>query len=209
MGKFSGILGAHISGKVGEVVYYTIHGKNCVRSLPKKSEVPPSEKQVLQRQRFQAMNNLSNQFKYVIIPQIWAPAAQRMTGRNLFIKTNKQAFDLQGKVTDWKLVKISQGKLFLPSEIRAQRQQAGSSVVNVSWIENYYKGGVPYWDELLAVSAGDGNFSPLKNTGIKRGELKGSFELPQAKTAATHVYLFFASLDRTKYSESICFELDA
>jgi hypothetical protein len=208
MAKFSGILRAHISGKVGKVVYFNLRGEDCVRSLPKKSEVAPSEKQILQRQRFAAMSKLCNHFKYVIIPQIWNRSAKGMTGRNLFIKTNKVAFDLQGKVTDWKLIKISQGMLFLPSEIQLQRQQPGSSVVDVSWIENFYKGGITYWDELLAVSAGDGNFSPIKNTGIKRGELKGSFELPQAKTVATHVYLFFASLDRNKYSESICFELD-
>lgn len=207
MAKFSGILGAHISGKVGKVVYYTLKGKNCVRSLPKKSEKEPSPVQVLNRQRFLRMTKFCNQFKYVVIPQIWNLSAKQMTGRNLFIKTNKVAFDAQGRVTDPKLLKLSTGKLLLPSLIQVQRQEAGSTLMDVSWVENYYKGGISYWDELLVISMGEGQFSLIENTGIKRGDLQGSFVLPELKTPATHVYLFFATMDRTRYSESLCFEL--
>lgn len=207
MAKFSGILGAHISGKVGKVVYYTLNGKNCVRSLPKKSEKEPSPVQVLNRQRFLKMTKFCNQFKYVVIPQIWNLSAKQMTGRNLFIKTNKGAFDAQGKVTDPKLLKLSTGKLLLPSLIQVQWHEAGSTLIDVSWVENYYKGGISYWDELLVISMGEGQFSLIENTGIKRGDLHGSFALPELKAPATHVYLFFATMDRTRYSESLCFEL--
>lgn len=209
MAKFSGILGAHISGKVGKVVYYTCRGKNCVRSLPKKTELPPSDRQQQQRQRFRAMVKLCKQFKYVVIPQIFNRAAKGMTGFNYFIKTNKEAFDQDGYVDDPGMLKVSVGKLLLPTEIQVQRHEAGSTVIDTQWIEGYYKGGITYWDELLVISYGQGLFSLVKNTGIKRGDLKGSFELPELKAVATHVYLFFASLDRTQYSESICFDLDA
>lgn len=209
MAKFSGILASQLSGKLGKVVYYTMRGKNCVRSLPRKSEVKPSPEQVLNRQRFMKMTKFCRQFKFVVIPQIWNVAAKGMTGTNYFIKTNKVAFDLEGKITDPKLIKLSVGKLLLPSEIQVQRHEAGSSLIDVSWIENNYHGGIDYWDELLVISCGEGLYSMIKNTGIKRGELKGSFELPELKTVTTHVYLFFESLDKNKYTESICFELDA
>lgn len=209
MATFNGILGAHPSGKVGKVVYYTSNGINCVRSLPKKTELPPSEKQQQQRQRFLAMNKLCNQFKDVVIPQIFNRAAKGMTGRNLFIQTNREAFDKEGYVNDPGMIKVSVGKLLLPSDLLVQRQQPGSSVINAQWTENHYKGGIAFWDELLVISYGQGLFSLIKYTGLQRGKLKGSFELPPLKAVATHVFLFFASLDRTQYSESICFALDA
>ncbi|HLN72127.1 MAG TPA: hypothetical protein VK205_02455, partial [Prolixibacteraceae bacterium] len=196
MAKYSGIFGAYISGKVGKLVYYTSNGKKCVRSLPKKSEKEPSPVQVMNRQRFLMMTKFCNQFKYVVIPQIWNLAAKQMSGRNLFMKTNKAAFDAQGKVSDPMLLKLSTGKLLMPSLVQCQRHEAGSTLMDVDWTENYYKGGISYWDELLVISMGEGQFSLIENTGIKRGDLKGSFELPALKVAATHVYLFFATMDR-------------
>ncbi len=41
-----------ISGKVGDKVYYQLNGKTIVRSLPQKSNVVPSEKQMLYRNKF-------------------------------------------------------------------------------------------------------------------------------------------------------------
>lgn len=41
-----------LSGKVGDKVYYQLNGKTIVRSLPKKSNVVPTEKQVLHRNKF-------------------------------------------------------------------------------------------------------------------------------------------------------------
>ncbi|MAN60110.1 MAG: hypothetical protein CMC08_09780 [Flavobacteriaceae bacterium] len=46
-----GILGG-FSGKIGPVVGSRWRGKNVLRSLPRKSTVPPSNKQVAQRDRF-------------------------------------------------------------------------------------------------------------------------------------------------------------
>lgn len=208
MAKINGFFGSGISGKVGQVVYYRYRGKDCMRSLPAKRADGGTPAQLLNQHRFLMMTRFCNQFKYVLIPQIWNLAAKKMTGRHLFMKTNKVAFDPQGNIPDLRVLKLSVGKLLLPSLIQVQRHEEGSSLIDVSWLENYYNGGITFWDELLVVSAGGDLFSTIKYTGIRRGDLKGSFELPELKAPATHLYLFFSSLERTNYSESVCVELD-
>jgi len=60
---------------------------------------------------------------------------------------------------------------------------------------------------LMVISAGEGLYSPILATGLTRGTLGGTFELPSLAGTASHVYLFFESLDQRFYSESVCFEV--
>jgi hypothetical protein len=59
----------------------------------------------------------------------------------------------------------------------------------------------------MAISAGEGYYSDILNTGILRGQKGGSFALPELKVAASHLYLFFGSKDRRSYSGSECYPL--
>jgi hypothetical protein len=59
----------------------------------------------------------------------------------------------------------------------------------------------------MVISAADGNYSDITSTGLVRSALTGSFELPALPAAATHIYLFFGSIDHRDYSESVCFEV--
>lgn len=47
----SGVLGS-VSGKVGSLVFYNYRGKNFVRSIPKPSDKPATEKQLIVRAKF-------------------------------------------------------------------------------------------------------------------------------------------------------------
>lgn len=207
MAKVKDIFGTGISGKVGKVVFFQLNGQTFARALPRRRTQPGTPAQELNRRRFREMQKFSQQFKFVLIPQVWNLASKTLSGHQLFISTNNKAFALDGAVIDPRLIKLSVGKLNLPSNMMVKRQQAGSRVVQVSWVEEYYNGGMPYWDELLAISSGEGFYSEIKNTGIRRGDQQGSFELPAMEVEATHLYLFFGSLERAKYTESMCFEL--
>ena len=82
-----------------------------------------------------------------------------------------------------------------------------SSTIHVSWLKDAHLGGKNLKDELMFISATDGLYSEITATGLLRGNLTGSFELPEIAKTATYIYLFFTSQDRRNYSESICFEI--
>jgi len=81
------------------------------------------------------------------------------------------------------------------------------TTIQVSWQKDAHSGGLHLKDELLVISAANGSYSAITETGILRGHLTGSFELPQMPKSATHIYLFFNSQDHINYSDSICFEV--
>lgn len=207
MARITDIFCTGISGKVGKVVFFQRYGKTHVRSLPVFDPNKLSEKQVQNRKRFMEMQQFALKFKFVIIPQIWNLSAKSMTGHALFMKSNKGAFNSEGEIDDLKQIRLSTGKLSLPYDLKVQRQEQGSATIQVKWAEDPYLGGVPFWDELMVISSGQGNFSEIKNTGIRRGDNGGAFELPPLTCPATHLFLFFCSLDKRNYSESVCFDL--
>jgi hypothetical protein len=207
MAKIKDIFCTGISGKVGKVVFFQRYGKTHVRSLPEVNPATKSEKQLRNQKRFMEMQKFALQFRYVVIPQIWNPAARGMTGHQLFLKTNKGAFNPDGQVEDLKQVRLAIGKLSLPYDLKIQHQEGTPASITVQWSDDPYLGGVPYHDELMAISSGQGAFSEIRATGIRRGDNGGSFPLPELPVPASHLFLFFASLDRRNYSESLCFEL--
>ena len=208
MAKVNGMFGTRLSGKLGNMVFYQFRGKDCMRSLSAKAHKEGTPNQVLQRKRFSAMVKFAKQFRFVLIPQIWNQAGKNMTGINFFIKTNSVAFNTEGIITDPRLVQLSAGKLHLPGDMITQRMEDDPSAVSIKWQEGFYSGGIPFWDELLMVSYADGLYSDIQYTGIRRGDLQGIAKLPELDVPATHVYLFFMSLDKAKYSPSICIALN-
>lgn len=209
MAKVKDIFCTGISGKVGKVVFFQRYGKTHVRALPVINPNNWSDKQVQCRKRFAEMQKFSLQFKYILIPQIWNQISKTLTGHQLFMKTNKGAFNAEGLVEDLKQIRLSIGKLILPYNLNVQRQGEGSTTMEVKWAADPYQGGVPTWDELMAVSCDRDSFSEIKYTGIRRGDNGGSFVLPELPCPASHLFLFFGSLDRRHYSESVCFEIGA
>ena len=200
---------AELTGMVGAVVISQRYGKKYLRTAPVRTKDSWSPAQLLHRQRFSRANSFCKQFKNSLIPQIWKPEAQNMSGYGLMLKTNMPAFGPDGSVTDPKLIQLSIGQLFLPKNLQASREAEGSNTVRVSWQKSSPWGGLSLKDELMVISEADGQYSELKATGLVRGLLGGSFELPSVPQAPSpmHIYLFFASNDRRDYSESVCIEV--
>lgn len=209
MAHVKDVFGTGISGKLNQVVFYQRRGKTFVRALPVRKNKISSPAQLLNKQRFSAMLRFTQLFKYVLIPQVWSQASRTLTGQQLFMKTNKGAFDAEGNIPDRKIIQLSTGKLELPFGIVIKPKQDGSPLINVSWFPDAGSGDLAWWDELMVIGYGDGQYSEIKATAIRRGQNGGAFELPELKAAISHLYLFFGSLDKRHYSPSICFELSA
>lgn len=206
MAQVKDIFGTGISGKLNQMVFYQRNGKTYVRALPvrRKNTVSPGE--LRNKQRFGAMLKFARIFKFGVIPQIWSQASRTLTGNQLFIKTNKGAFDAEGNIPDVKRVQLSTGNLLLPDDMVVKRKEEGSSTMVVNWYPDPGGGITAYWDELMVIGYGEGLYSNIKATAIHRGENGGTFELPALETSISHLYLFFGSMDKRHYSPSVCFE---
>lgn len=206
MARITNIFGTGIVGKLGNTVFYQYKGKNCMRSMPIRRSTTCSPLQAQNKIRFVAMQQFALQFKYVVIPQIWNQASKALSGHQLFMKTNKGAFDAEGHIPDPRAVQLSTGKLHLPQEMVIKPEE-GTTRITVSWYPDFGGSDLAWWDELLVVALGEGQYSDIHSTGIHRGENVGSFELPRLEVPISHLYLFFGSLDKRHYSESCCFAL--
>ena len=200
------IYGKVVSGKVGTVAFYMSKGKTVMRSLRVDKSGPRTENQLRNQRRFQKIREFCSLFKDVVIPQIWNGVATTSSGYHLFMKTNTAAFDPEGIIDPMK-IRLSMGKLTLPEGMQARRTSLGGNTIEVKWEPDTHFGGLPLRGPLLAISAGEGKYSNRKDTALMRGNLGGTFELPELASPATHVYLFFESLDQRYYSESVCFEI--
>jgi len=207
MAIVKGGMGSMLSGKVEGLVYVQLNGQTITRKAPKHKKDSASPRMLLNQQRFKEVNSFCGQFRYSVIPQIWNGAAEKMSGYAFFLKSNMPAFAPDGSLGDAKKLRFSTGKLLWPEGFEAHRSEVDPNTIEVNWPKYLNVGGVHLKDELLVISAADGNYSDITATGIVRNALTGSFELPAQPVAATHIYLFFSSLDRRDYSESVCFEV--
>jgi len=207
MAEVLDVFGKKVIGKAGPVSFFISRGKTIMRSLPGKRTGPSTEKQLRNQRRFKAMRLFCNPFKDVVIPQIWNGLATTSSGYHLFMKANSPAFDPEGITIDPMKIRLSMGNLTLPEGLQAQRTALEGTTIEVKWEKDPNYGGLSMRDPLMVISYGDGKYSDMKDTGLVRGNLGGHFELPKLATPATHIYLFFVSLDRRYYSESVCFEI--
>jgi len=196
-----------LSGKADGLVYVQFNGGTYTRNVPHRKKDSWTPRMLLNLQRFREVNSFCGQFKYTVIPQIWNGAAEKMSGYALFLKSNMPAFAPDGNLANPKLIRFSTGKLNMPQGLIAGRPEAEGNIIEVSWEKELHVGGVHLKDELMVISAADGKYSEITNTGITREAMHGTFELPPQPVTATHIYLFFGSKDRRDYSESVCLEV--
>ena len=207
MAQVKGGIGSMLSGKVEGFVFVQFNGGAYTRRAPRRKKDSSTPRMLLNQQRFREVNNFCGQFKYSVIPQIWNAAAEKMNGYAFFLKSNMSAFAADGSLGDAKKLKFSTGKLSWPEGFEARRSEVDANTIEVNWEKELHVGGIHLKDELMGISAADGQYSEITATGLFREKLNGSFELPELPTPATHIYLFFGSRDRRDYSESVCFEI--
>jgi len=207
MAEVNDIYGNDVTGKVGNVSFYKLRGKTVMRSLPGKRRKQQTPKQLRNQNRFQEIRKFCNLFKHVVIPQIWNGVATTSSGYHLFMKSNSAAFDEDGMLTDPQKIILSKGELIFPAGMEVYRTSPGSSAIQVKYETKPVISGKSSKDKLMVISYGEGKFSEIKDTGITKWSLDGTFELPELDTPASHIYLFFESQDQRYYSDSMCFEI--
>ena len=200
MGKISqGILGG-VSGTVGNVVGGSWKGISYLRIKADHHSDANTEKQIQHRAKFGACVALARSIMDTIIRPIWNRKAVKMTGFNLFTKTNLQVFDANGEIPDFSQLQISIGDLPLPNNLVIQDDAATEGGITVTWEDNSGVGSASATDKLGVLAMSGGEVRVLQGVNITREAEAANILLPFGAGVEAQVYVFFESVEYGTYS---------
>jgi hypothetical protein len=194
------IRGGIVLGKIGNVVYSEWKGIEVLKTAPVRSKNSWSERQIMQRQRFKAISEYCNKYRYTLIPQIWNLTAKNMSGRNLFLKANTPAFAMDGELTAVEKLHFSAGDLPIPQQFTAKRKDDDPSKVEASWTIDDNLSPVYLDDELMMVAGNAEKFTAPVATGVLRKKCSAVIDLPADPVNITNIWLFFRAYRKDGYS---------
>lgn len=203
MGKIKqGILGG-FSGKVGKVVGGSWKGIDYMRGIPLSISNPQTVGQVNQRNKFGACVALAKSVMDTIIRPIWNRKAVKMTGYNLFTKTNLPAFNELGEIDDFDSLKFSIGDLPLPVNLVVENNGAGNGAIHVTWVDNSGVGYAAPTDNIRVVVMCEEEILVLQGLHFTRETGLANFQIPFGTGQTAHIYVFFENEAKTKFSTSL------
>jgi len=194
-----GILGG-VSGTVGNVVGGSWKGINYLRVKADHYKDANSDLQVGHRAKFAACVAIARSVMDTIIKPIWNKKAVKMSGFNLFTKTNLQAFDEAGEIPDFNALKFSVGDLPLPTNISVLDDAAVPGGIKLAWDDNSGTGIAAASDRLRILAMCEGEISILSDIAITRATKGANILLPFGSGVSAHVYAFFENEGKSKYS---------
>ena len=202
-----GTLGS-VSGSVGPVVFCTLNDQDVVKGQPKKSNKPPVQAQIDQRERFKLVTTLLGLFKY-FIDLGFKSGKKKASGMNAAVK-----YHLENAVTglspdfafDFSEMVLSNGNLH-PAESFTATAVAGFEV-ECKWdaYETHLSDEIKVRNtDLLVVLF----YDPIRQriiqggAGIKRSDLATTLTIPRSfGTNLLHGWMFLISADLKKSSKS-------
>lgn len=200
MGKISqGILGG-VSGTVGNVVGGSWKGISYLRVKSDHYNDANSEKQIIHRAKFAACVALARSIMDTIIRPIWKKKAVKMSGFNLFTKTNLQVFDGNGDIADFSQLQISIGDLPLPYNLVIQDDAATEGGIAINWDDNSGIGSALTTDKLRVLAICNGEVNVLQGVNITRAAGIANILLPFGAGVEAQVYVFFESVENSTFS---------
>ena len=200
MGKYTqGILGP-FSGKVGAVVGSSWKGVNYIKSLPGPN-ASNTEAQQKQRSRFKSVVSLASSLMSSLIRPVWNLVGGKMTGYNLFVKTNMPAFDESGTLVNYSDFHASMGALPLPENLNIQDDADVVSGIELSWKDDSGTG-IGNADDKLHLLVMTADKVHILNTASIRSDQSAEITLP-VPAGDVHVYAFFGTADGDKFSPDL------
>ncbi len=99
------------SGKLGDKIYYTWHGRQCERSKPTHVANPRTEAQQAHRSNFARISKLSSYMKEAHLVGLHGQAVREKNSTYaLFKRINKDCFTLDGEI-DYPRIVVSKGSV--------------------------------------------------------------------------------------------------
>ena len=205
MGTFNkGILGG-FSGKVGTVIGSNWRGLNVMRSLPKKSNTNPSQKQVVQREKFAAIIGFLSPLTALLSEYYGGASGVSSRLNNAVSYHLKQALvgDSPDFMIDYTKVLVSKGEVIGVKDGAMETLQPAT--VNLQWANNSGQVLAEATDVLLAVVYNsDKEQFIISGDVAQREDMTAAIAVPAAFTGDTvHVWLSFVNPLLNKASTSV------
>ncbi len=199
MGRARNGANGSVSGKVGSVVYYSMYGKDYVRSLPDVRKDKPSPAKLRQRQRLSLVTAFLQPFKDLVRITFAHNTVGRSpyhTAQSLNMKNAISGDEYPNQEIDFSKVILSSGNLELPKKFSVKRKDNG---LFFEW-SDYDKGNL---DTLVVIFFDKHtNYAEYQFTGVAK--YKNSFlwdvDLNDEEVA---VWIAFRKLDETDMSASL------
>jgi hypothetical protein len=145
---------------------------------------------------------LTKSVKSALINPIWDLSAVKMTGYNLFIKTNQSCFGPDGAITDYENLKFSVGNLSLPGNIVVQNDGTTAGAVRITWHDNSALENANATDRLMVVYLVGNIAVVMEGLVFTRSEELATIQLTGISGQTVHFYVFFANEESETYSDS-------
>ena len=208
MAIVDGGIGQYLSGSIEGLVFVKGKKRTYMRSMPRERKASEwSEKQREARNGFREVIKFAARHKKKVIFPIWNKAAEdlAMSGYNLFVKSNRAAFDAQGNLSKPELLHFSTGTLALPYRLCAEADVQDPNSIVVSWTDQL-AGSLNGDDCLMAVVYQDGD-KGIVNTGFTRKDGKATIANPTPEKGEVHLFLFFWNKELDIYSPDQVFKI--
>jgi hypothetical protein len=120
-------------GKIGAMVGYELNGKQCIRSIPRKSNALPSKAQLAQREKFRVLQHFLQPF-VPLVYRFYRPHAPNITAHNAAMHHNYH-FALKGSYPvfyiDYAVAAITLGYLQNVTHVQVVGDQGG--ILRFNW----------------------------------------------------------------------------
>jgi len=193
-----------INGTVGPVVGSTWRGKEYLKSRPKKSSKPPTEKQLMQQAKFKLVGKFVKQLVSLVSRSFENPAAKTSGFNRAFAHAITEA--LTGSYPaygiDYTKTQVSEGPLRNPNTPASTA--AGAGMVKFTWVANSGSMandddrciGVIYCPELNSATFTDFNSGAFRTAGSHEEDAS------QYVGKTVHTWLLFKATNAEVYSTS-------
>lgn len=198
------------SGEIDGLIVYTVGKKTYARKKPEKVVDPRTASQLRQRARFPAIQAFYQSVKVGVLKEVYDLAAKEeesRSGYHLFMHFNIMAFGKENFI-DYSLLRLSHGCQQLPYCLEMKGYDGRR--VEFSWMDNSVSMTAQSSDRLLVAAVFDPDpFRVVMLTGGEacRKDCWASVELPGETWKEAHLYCFFGTGDRLRFSPSKYFKV--
>ncbi|WP_251621631.1 DUF6266 family protein [Odoribacter lunatus] len=202
----------NFTGVIDDVIVYVYRNRRCIRRKPGKVKPPSAPGQVAQQERMASIAIFYQALKEVGIYPYWQKAAEGRVanGYNLLVQQNLPAFNSNGMICDFSKIRLTDGSLALPDELRLREAEEADGWV-LAWTNTPYQ--VNAWADdrlkLFVMKEDGGTFDvePLEAVEGVRQDGQVMFRLPEYLQGYPHLYVLFCSHTTGACSKSKYFNL--
>lgn len=151
-----------VSGRVDNVIVSKWKDIDVLRGIPDFRDNTPTDNQLVARNRFKSMIEFAKIMKYPVVQTIWNGLSSKMTGANLFVKANREAFNEDGIIEDYSKMQLTKGDLEQPTALSILNDGTGEKTLLLKW--TYDEAFAPHAEQdmlnLIIFKKGDTNKHP-------------------------------------------------